>query len=264
MSLLQIERRDGLAIVRLNRPAKRNALSFDLLRELLACARELRADRSLRGVVLAGAGESFCAGIDLSELGNPRNRLFAFWELLRPGSSLFQRAMLVWHEMPVPVIAALHGHCFGAGLQLALAADLRIAHPQTRLSIMESRWGLVPDMGLTTTLRGLLRADVVRELTFSARQVPGDEALELGLVSHLAEDPLEAALKLAGEFAERSPDALLAAKQVLNAATERSPGRALALEKRWQLRLLLSRNAAIARARGEDPTRPYLPRQYRG
>lgn len=262
-SQLEIERRGDVAIVRLNRPAKRNALSFDLLRELKACASELRRDRRLRAVVLCGAGESFCAGIDLGELGNPRNRLFAFWELLRPGASLFQRAMLVWRELPVPVIAALHGHCFGAGLQLALAADVRIAHPATRLSIMEARWGLVPDMGLTTTLRGLLRTDVLRELTYSARELPGEEAQRLGLVSHLADEPLQAALTLAAEFAQRSPDALLAAKQVLNAALDRSPGRALALEKRWQLRLLLGRNATIARARGKDPSLPYAPRQYR-
>ncbi|MCK7592182.1 crotonase/enoyl-CoA hydratase family protein [Pseudomarimonas salicorniae] len=263
MALLQIDRHDAFAVVRLNRPEKRNALSFDLLRALRRTARELAADRVLRGVVLCGAGPAFCAGIDLGELGNPRNRLFAFWELIRPGRSLFQQAMLVWRELPVPVIAALRGPCFGAGLQLALAADLRVAAPDAQLSVMEARWGLVPDMGLSTTLRGLVRADVARELTFSARQVPAAEAQELGLVSRLAEDPERAALEWLASFAERSPDALLAAKRVLDASLGRSPARALAAEKRWQLKLLLGRNRALAvrRERGAGDA-DYAPRQF--
>lgn len=265
MDSLQIERRDGIAVLRLNRPDKRNALSFDLLRALQSAARGLGADRTLRGVVLCGAGPAFCAGIDLGELRSRRNRMFAFWELLRPGRSLFQDAMLVWRELPVPVIAAIHGPCFGAGLQLALGADLRVARGDAQLSVMEARWGLVPDMGLTTTLRDLVRADVARELTFSARQVSAEEALGLGLVSRLDDDPLAAAMAWCREFAERSPDALLAAKRVLNAGLERRPARALALEKRWQLKLLLGRNMAIARRRGSgDDAAAFAPRQYRG
>jgi enoyl-CoA hydratase/carnithine racemase len=261
-SLLDLDLHDGLATVRLNRPDKRNAMSFDLLRELVATARVLRRDRRLRAVILAGAGESFSAGIDLAELGNARNRLFAFWELIRPGQSLFQRACLAWQDLPVPVIASLHGHCFGAGMQLALAADIRIAHPDCQLSIMESRWGLVPDMGLTRSLRGLVAPDVARELTFSARVLSGNTAQELGLVTHVADEPMQMARALAAEFAMRSPDALLAAKRVLHAMTHASPGRALALEKRWQLKLLLGRNSRIARARVSDPERPFMPRQY--
>jgi enoyl-CoA hydratase/carnithine racemase len=265
MSQLHIERRGTLAVVRLNRADKRNALSFGLLAELKRAARELGQDRSLRGVMLCGAGPAFCAGIDLGELGNPRNRLFAFWELIRPGRSLFQQAMLAWRELPMPVIAALRGPCFGAGLQLALAADLRVAAPDAQLSIMEARWGLVPDMGLSSTLRGLLRADMVRELTFSARQVAAAEACQLGLVSRIADDPEQVALDWLGEFARRSPDALLAAKRVLNASLERRPARALAIEKRWQLKLLLGRNRGIAvrREHGEEH-RDYTPRQFGG
>jgi len=262
MPLIEIEHVDGIATIRLNRPDKRNAMSFALLRELHAAARSLGRDRKLRAVVLTGAGESFSAGIDLGELGNARNRWFAFWELLRPGPSLFQRAFLAWQELPVPVIAALHGHCFGAGMQLALAADIRIATKDCQLSIMEARWGLVPDMGLTRTLRGLVNADVAKELTYSARIVDGNEAQMLGLVTRVDADPLAAALRLAGEFATRSPDALLAAKRVIDAMLHASPRRALALEKRWQLKLLLGRNGRIAWARAKDPQRPYAPRQY--
>ena len=115
LPLIDVETRDGIATVRLNRPDKRNAMSFDLLRDLLATAKRLQRDRSLRAVLLAGAGESFSAGIALGELNNPRNRAFAFRELLKPGQSLFQKAFLAWQELPVPVIAVLHGHCFGAG-----------------------------------------------------------------------------------------------------------------------------------------------------
>ena len=264
MSLVSVERLDDIAIVRLDRPEKRNAMSFALLRELLACGKQLARDRTLRAVILAGAGESFSAGIDLSDLGDARNRRFAFWELIKPGPSLFQRACLVWQDLPVPVIAALHGHCFGAGMQLALAADLRIATPDCQLSIMEARWGLVPDMGLTRTLRGLVPPDVAAELIYSVRIMRADAAYELGLVTHVADDPLSAARALAAEFATRSPDALLAAKRVLHAMLRSSPARALRSEKRWQLRLLLGRNFRIARRRGGDAAAAgFEPRQYR-
>lgn len=261
MGILEIERRGEIAVVRLNRPEKRNAVSFQLLRELQAAAKSLRRERSLRAVVLCGAGESFCSGIDLADLADPRHRLWAAWQLIKPGRSLFQQAFLIWQELPLPVIAALHGHCLGAGLQLALAADIRYATPDCQLSIMEARWGLVPDMGLSRSLRGLVRADVAKELTFTARSVRGDEAQPLGLVSHVAADPLAAALALAEEIATRSPDAVLAAKRVLDAMQQR-PGRALRLEKIWQLRLLRGRNAAIARKRAKEPQTPFVPREW--
>jgi enoyl-CoA hydratase/carnithine racemase len=263
MALLHVERTDdGIAVVRLDRPDKRNALSFPMMRELVATARALGRDRRLRAVVLHGAGASFCAGLDLAELGSAPNRLTAFWELLRPGRSLFQRAALAWQDLPVPVIAAVHGHCLGGGLQLALAADVRIATPDCRLSIMEARWGLVADMGLSRTLRGLVAADVARELVYSARIVEGEQARAIGLVTRLADDPLAAALELAREFAARSPDAVLAGKRVVDAMLD-GPRGSLRLEKAWQRKLLLGRNSAIARRRDKAPDTPWAPRQYR-
>jgi enoyl-CoA hydratase/carnithine racemase len=262
MPLVTLERRDDVAIVRLERPDKRNAMSFALLRELLAHARALRRDRSLRAVVLCGAGASFSAGIDLADLADPRHRWFALWSLLKPGPNLFQQAFLAWRELPVPVIAALHGHCFGAGMQLALAADVRIATPDCQLSIMEGKWGLVPDMGLTSSLRGLLPIDVARDLVYSARIVDGAQARALGLVTRVDDAPLEAALSLAREYAQRSPDALLAAKRVLDAMLERGPAAGLRAEKRWQLRLLRGRNVRIARQRAKAPETAYVAREY--
>jgi enoyl-CoA hydratase/carnithine racemase len=262
MALIEVEHRAGIAVVRLNRPEKRNAMSFALLRELRALAAALRRDRALRAVVLTGAGESFSAGIDLSDLGDPSNRWFGLWELIRPGRSLFQQAFLAWQELPVPVIAAVHGHCFGAGMQLALAADVRIAAPDAQLSIMEARWGLVPDMGLTRTLRGVLRTDVARDLVYSARILSSEQAAALGLVTRVEPAAFDAALALAAEYAERSPDALLAAKRVLDAMTRDSARRALRAEKRWQLRLMRGRNFAIAHRRAKSPELPFLPREY--
>jgi enoyl-CoA hydratase/carnithine racemase len=261
MSVLDVERIGATARVRLDRPDKRNAISFALLRELDAAARTLRRDRTLRAVVLCGAGESFSSGIDLADVADPKHRWWAIWQLLKPGRSLFQQAFLAWQELPVPVLAAIHGHCYGAGLQLALAADIRFATADCELSIMEARWGLVPDMGLTRTLRGLVRADVAKELTYTARVVRGDAAHALGLVTHVADDPLAAAHALADEIAARSPDAVLAAKRVLGAMHDR-PQRALRLEKTWQLRLLRGHNAAIARKRAKAPETPFLPREY--
>ncbi|WP_171497815.1 enoyl-CoA hydratase-related protein, partial [Acinetobacter ursingii] len=131
MALLRIENKNGIATVSLNRPDKRNAMSFDLLRELVKTAEKIKKERSIRCVILTGEAQVFSAGIDLADLNNPKNRAYAAWELIKPGQSLFQKAFLIWQELPVPVIAAIEGFCFGAGMQLALAADIRVAHPAT-------------------------------------------------------------------------------------------------------------------------------------
>lgn len=261
MPLVFVAKKGGLATVQLNRPDKRNAMSFALLRELIVVANRLKRDKSVRAIILTGAGSSFSAGIDLGDLNSPKNALFAGWELIKPGQSLFQKAFLVWQTMPVPVIAALHGHCLGAGMQLALAADIRITTPDCQLSIMESRWGLVPDMGITQTLRGLVPVDVAKELTLSGRVFSGTEAKALGLVTHLSADPRLAAETLAAEFTTRSPDALLAGKRVLNAMVQQ-PKRALRLEKIWQLKLILGKNSKIARKKDKQPEMDFLPRQF--
>ena len=156
MALVKFENNNGIATVSLNRPDKRNAMSFALLKELVNIANRIKKDRTIRCVILTGEAQVFSAGIDLSDLNNPKNTAYAAWELIRPGQSLFQKAFLIWQELPVPVIAAIEGYCFGAGMQLALAADIRIAHPETQMSIMESRWGLVPDMGLSRSLKGII------------------------------------------------------------------------------------------------------------
>ncbi|MGE8684744.1 MAG: crotonase/enoyl-CoA hydratase family protein [Acinetobacter sp.] len=262
MALLRVEKNNGIATVYLNRPEKRNAMSFALLKELVSTAEKLKKDRSLRCVILTGEANVFSAGIDLADLNNPKNRAYAAWELLKPGQSLFQKAFLIWQQLPVPVIAALEGFCFGAGMQLALAADIRIAHPKTQMSIMESRWGLVPDMGLTRSLKGVIGLDLAKELTLTARIFDAEYAKNIGLVTHLNEQPLLQAQQLAEELSQRSPDALAAAKQVLD-AMEHSPNHSLRLEKMWQLKLLLGKNSQLARKKDKNPEVQFLPRQYK-
>lgn len=264
MSLVNLEiNAEGIATVTLNRPEKRNAMTFDLLRALVKTAHQLKSDKNVRCVIITGSNQVFSAGIDLNDLNSPKNTAFAAWELLKPGQSLFQKAFLIWQDLPVPVISAIEGFCFGAGIQLALASDIRIAHPQTKLSIMESRWGLVPDMGLTRSLKGLIGLDLAKELTLTARIFDGQYAKDIGLITHLDEQPLQRAQALAQELIQRSPDALLAAKRVLD-AMEHQPERALRLEKIWQLRLLLGKNSRIARKKDKHPETRFAPRQYRG
>ena len=264
MALLRIENKNGIATVSLNRPDKRNAMSFDLLRELVKTAEKIKKDRSIRCVILTGEAQVFSAGIDLADLNNPKNRAYAAWELIKPGQSLFQKAFLIWQELPVPVpvIAAIEGSCFGAGMQLALAADIRVAHPATKMSIMESRWGLVPDMGLTRSLKGLIGLDLAKELTLTARIFDATYAKEIGLVTHLDESPLAKAQAIAEEMLQRSPDALMASKYVLD-AMQHEPKKSLRLEKIWQLKLLLGKNSQIARKKDKQPDVQYLPRQYK-
>ena len=262
MALLRIEKNNGIATVYLNRPDKRNAMSFALLKELVSTAKAIKKDRDIRCVILTGEAQVFSAGIDLSDLNNPKNSAFAIWELVQPGQSLFQKAFLIWQNLPVPVIAALEGYCFGAGMQLALAADIRISHPDTKMSIMESRWGLVPDMGLTRSLKGLIGVDLAKELTLTARVFDGNYAKEIGLVTHLSNSPLEKANEIAAEMLQRSPDALTAAKRVLD-AMEHQPEKSLRLEKIWQLKLLLGKNSKLARKKDKHPEVNFLPRQYK-
>jgi enoyl-CoA hydratase/carnithine racemase len=231
--------RDGIADVRLNRPEKLNAIDPAMFAALREAGRSLASDRSLRAVVLSGEGRAFSAGLDFQ----------SFAALARGGSgaganlfgrdgpgpaNLAQSAAWVWHELPVPVVAAVHGVAFGGGLQIALGADVRIVAPDARLSILEIKWGLVPDMSGTQTLRRLLRLDVLKQLAFTGRIVSGEEAVRLGLATEVSPQPLESAFELAREIAAKSPDAIRAAKQLLDAAVAGTEADGLALEARTQ------------------------------
>lgn len=259
---LQVSVTEDIVTVTLNRPKKKNALSFELVNELVKVAERITADKTLRAVILNGAEGTFCAGIDLGDLNNPKNQVYAFWELIKPWQSLFQRVCLVWRDVPVPVIAVLEGHCIGAGLQLALACDVRISHPVCQLSIMEAKWGLVPDMGLTQSAFGVVREDVLKELAMSARIIDASEGKLLGLVSHCSDTPLKQAQELAIEFAQRSPDAVLASKRVIN-AMHQQPATTLYKEKMWQLKMMLGRNRKLALRKVRQASTAFAKRQFR-
>lgn len=254
-----------IAIVRLNRPDKHNGMDIAMIQALIAAARQLKKNRDIRAVILTGEGPSFCAGIDVKSMfaGGPIKTFFNFVPLLKPRANKYQNVCLIWRTLSVPVIAAIHGSCFGAGIQLALGADVRIASPTAKLAVMEAKWGLIPDMAGMLLLRELLPRDVAFELTATGRVVVAPEALALGLITRIADDPLAAAKALAAEIATRSPDASAAAKRLFRESWSASDRSVLAAERRWQLRMLLGKNQRIASARNMGkPDAPYQPRQW--
>ena len=238
----------GVANVVLNRPDKRNAVNLDMFRALAAAGDRIAADPRVRAVVLSGAGDSFCAGIDVTIMSEASD-LFAGGGMEPPDPSpanLFQRAAWVWQEVPVPVVCALDGVAFGGGLQIALGADVRYASPDCRLSIMEIKWGLVPDMAITATARHLVPLDRLKELAFTGRTLSGTEALEQGLVTAVHDDPLTAAFDWAREVAARSPDAVRAMKRLFNAGYALPEAEALRLEAALQMAVMAGANQAEA------------------
>jgi len=244
---LDLSIENHVAEVMLNRPEKFNALDLETFDALDAAARTLEGETSVRAVVLHGAGENFCAGIDLSVL---QGGFGDVGEALAPvedsPANRFQRAAYAWRELPVPVICALQGVTFGGGFQIAMGADLRYAAPDTQLSIMESKWGLIPDMAISTTLRHIMPPDRVKELAWTARVFGAEEGLRLGVLTSIEDDPLAVARQVAQACAERSPDAIRGIKRLVNEAWSRSERDSLALEAQLQLRLLGSGNQAEA------------------
>lgn len=260
--------KDGVVSIALNRPQKLNALDLEMFRQIRDAAKALVDDASVKAVVVHGEGRAFCAGLDVKSIGHPMSAMSNQRELLdRPdgeASNLAQDVGYLWRRVPCPVIAAIHGVCFGGGFQIALGADMRIASPDTKFSVMEAKWGLVPDMSATVTLPELVPRDVAMDLTLTGRIFRADEALRLGLVTRLApsegdaepdaDAPLEQAMQLARQVASRSsPDAAAAAKRLLNAAYTTRPAddvRLLGLETELQRRLIGGWNQAACVTRG--------------
>lgn len=256
---------DGIAHVRLARPDKLNALTLEMLDDLAAVAHGLRSDRRLRAVVISGEGDSFCAGLDFgSVMKKPSGIVSRFVPRPWRGTNTFQEAPWAFRRLPVPVIAAVSGHCLGGGLQIALAADFRITHPDATWSVLEGRWGIIPDMSGVQALSELVGIDVAKQLTMTADKITGTRADELGLATEVADDPVAAALALAERLATRSPDALAATKRLFDGTWHRSPRHTFARERREQLPLLFGPNAARARAANARKAEPeFLPRQRR-
>jgi enoyl-CoA hydratase/carnithine racemase len=240
---------DHVATVTMLRAGKHNALDAPMFEGLLAAAARLRDEPGVRAVVLHGEGPSFCSGIDIGSLmTGPVSMEDLLTREEGQAGNLFQRVCTDWADVPVPVIAAIHGNCFGGGLQIALGADIRIAAPDAKLRVLEIKWGLVPDMGITQTLPRLLGIDRAKELTFTGREVLGEEADRLGLITWTAADPLAAAQELAGDIASRSPEAIRATKRLYDAAWAGglSAADGLLLETNLQIGLMGSPNQIAA------------------
>lgn len=227
----------GVAEVTLARPEAHNGLDWAMIDGLLAAQRRLAELEDLRAVVLAGEGESFCAGLDMAAIMAESARLPGLLEADESGINPVQRLALGWREAGVPVIAALQGHVYGGGLQIGLGADIRVVHPEARLGLLEIRWGIIPDMAISLTAADL-RGDVLRELGWTGRKVRGEEAVALGLATRLAESPLDAARKSAAAIAGHSPAAVAAWSELLERAPGLEMGERLALEARLQGGLL--------------------------
>ena len=259
--LITIE--DGIAIVTLNRPEKYNGLDMPMFEAITRAAKTLKKDRSVRVIILNGAGDAFCSGLDVKTVSkNPVNFLKL---LVKPGrriSNLAQDVGYLWRNVPAPVIAVTHGYCFGGGFQIALGADFRFSTSDCEFSIMESKWGLIPDMSLTVTLRELVPIDLAKELTMTARRFNGTEAKAMGLVSRVGNDPMAEAMSFARELAERSPDAVAASKLLFNRSWNATDKTALDWETKLQKKVLGRANQRVAVARNSgSPDKPFQDRR---
>lgn len=253
---IRVDIKDGVADVHLVRTDKMNALDDAMFQALIETGQKLGEDKSVRCIVLSGDGRAFCAGLDMgnfgkmAEAGNDKSEKSDVTKGLSPRthgiSNRAQYAVWTWREAPVPVIAAVHGVAFGGGFQLMLGSDIRIVHPDTKLSIMEIKWGLVPDMAGTPIMRSLAREDVVRELTYTGRQFSGKEALEIGFATKLSENPHADAMAMAQEIAGKNPDAIVAAKKIFNSAQDLSDAELLQQESDLQDSIIRTPNQVEA------------------
>lgn len=243
---IDVEIKNNIAHVSLARPAKHNALDMNMFQSIIETIKSLKKDTSIRAVIVSGQGEDFCTGLDVkSVLKSSKGPLKLLFKFNPWGSNIAQRVSTDWKKIPVPVITVIHGRCWGGGLQIALGADFRICTPDASLSILEGRWGLIPDMGGTLALRELCRMDTAKELAMTARFVDGNQALKAGLVTHVSDKPLEHALNLAYELSEQSPDAVAGVKKLYNNSWLSNAGTALMRESFYQLKVMMGKNMKI-------------------
>lgn len=240
-----IEKQGHISIVKLSRPEKMNALDPAMFEGIIEAAEKVEQDSSCRVVVMTGEGRAFCAGLDLASMSgsngqNPGNTTLA--DRTHGVANTFQQAVWAWRALSVPVIAAVHGVAFGGGLQIMLAADIKYIAADTKLSVMETKWGIIPDMAGTQLMRHTVRDDIIRELTYTHRIFSGEQAVEYGFATHLSENPLEDAMTLAKEIASKSPSAIVTAKKVLNQAPYLSVEEGLMLESVAQDKIMMKKN----------------------
>ena len=260
--ILEIE--NDIAFVTLNRAKKRNALDMAMFSAIDRVSRQLRRNREIRAVIVMGNGEDFCSGLDIKSVMRQRSSVLALLAKWLPGkANLAQRVSYNWRKIPVPVIMVIQGRCWGGGLQIALGADFRFATTDATFSIMEGKWGLIPDMGANLALRELVSKDIALKLAMTAEVVSAQTALELGLVTNVSPEPLEQAKQLARQIIERSPDAVAAVKKLYQQNWFKAEWLMLARESFYQVRILLGKNQGKAVKKQIKPEEPvsYLPRK---
>jgi enoyl-CoA hydratase/carnithine racemase len=248
-----VDIQNGVADVRLVRVDKMNALDNAMFAALVETGERLKTEPGVRAVVLSGEGRAFCAGLDMSNFaqmasgsGRRSTETLVTGKRTPGGANHGQQACMVWREIPVPVIAAVHGVAFGGGFQLMLGADMRFVTADVKLAVLEIKWGLVPDMAGMALMRGLVRDDVCRELTYTGRIFGGDEAVAMGLATRVCADPRAEALALAAEIAGKNPDAIRAGKRLLNLMAEGDQAQILLAESQEQTALIGSPNQVEA------------------
>lgn len=237
---------DHVAEVRLARPDKMNALDPAMFQGIVDAIEQVKALPAVRCVVLAGEGRAFCAGLDMASMASGGSGMDLHHRPYGNGANLVQQVAWGWRTLAVPVIAAVHGVAFGGGFQIMSGADVRIAAPATRFAIREAHWGLIPDMAGPALWRTLVRDDVLRELTYTAREFDAEEAARLGFITRVADHPLDAAHELARAIAARNPEATRAAKALYNAAPDLTDTQILAAESDWQLKVIRQPNQVEA------------------
>lgn len=262
---VNLEITSGIAYVSLNRTDKCNALDMEMFIAIKNVIKVLKVDRTIRAVIVKGNGEDFCSGLDVkSVMVSSKAPLALLFKWLPWRANLAQYVSTGWREIPAPVIMVIHGRCWGGGLQIALGGDFRIVTRDASFSIMESRWGLIPDMGGTLALKELLNLDIAKELVMTGEVIDGSKALEQGLVTHIDAEPYERALKLAKLICQQSPDAIAATKKLYNKSWWSKPGLVLARESYYQVKILLGKNRAIKtynQTHSDEKSRDFIRRQ---
>ena len=234
---------DNIAFVTLNRAEKRNALDMTMFKTIDSISRQLRKNREIRAVIVQANGEDFCSGLDIKSVLSQKSSAMSLLAKWLPGqANLAQRVSYNWRKIPVPVIMVIHGRCWGGGLQIALGADFRFASPDASFSIMEGKWGLIPDMGGNLALRELVSKDIALKLTMTADVVSAQVALDYGLITGVSAEPLQLAKELAEQITERSPDAIAAVKKLYQQNWFKAEWLMLAKESYYQVRILLGKN----------------------
>lgn len=259
---LRIE--NGIAFVTLNRADKHNALDMAMFKAIDKISRQLKQNRDIRAVIVQANGEDFCSGLDVKSVMSSKSSALSLLGKWLPGhANLAQRVSYNWRKIPVPVIMVIQGRCWGGGLQIALGADFRFATSEASFSIMEGKWGLIPDMGANLALRELVTKDVALKLTMTAEIISAQSALDHGLITHVSDEPLQEAMQLADQIIERSPDAVAAVKKLYHQNWLKAEWRMLAKESYYQVKILLGKNQnrAVKRQLNPDKNVSYLPRK---